>query len=87
MNVLKQFVKVQDFKRRCDVDEDGDVERYGEAELLCEWGEKLSEFVEEADFSSRSNFSLTLDFLLGRKVLSRSSSLSMLDPSISSARG
>jgi hypothetical protein len=89
VNALEQLEKVQNFKRRCDGDKDGDVERYGEAELLCEWVEKISEFVEETelDFSPRSNFSLTLDFLLGTKVLSRLGSLSILDPSVSSARG
>jgi hypothetical protein len=59
VKVLGQLGKVQDFKGRCGENEDGNVERRGDEELLCDSGKIVLEPVEgtRVEFSSRSEFS------------------------------
>jgi hypothetical protein len=58
VKVLGQLGKVQDFKGRYDENEDWDVERRRDEELLCDSGKIVLEPVEgtRVEFSSRSEF-------------------------------
>jgi hypothetical protein len=58
VKVLGQLGKVQDFKERYDENEDWDVERRRDEELLCDSGKIVLEPVEgtRVEFSSRSEF-------------------------------
>jgi hypothetical protein len=71
VKVLRQLGKVQYIEGSRDEDEDGDMERCGDVELLCGSGEMVLDLVEEASllFLSMS------DFLSRSDVLSRSDSL------------
>lgn len=69
---------MQDFKGRCDENEDWDVESHGDEELLCDSGKIVLEPAEgtRVEFSSRSVFFLALRAMSGSDFsLSRTSDI------------